>query len=499
MKNSFLLGGRRIVIKKTPKAFSQTFGTSLSGAAEAPPVAVDGSGVATVTIKGTSVTFSIFVKGISTPTLAHIHKAVAGVSGAVVIDFLKPTFTNGFASGTVTGAADVVADLLANPSSYYVNVHTAENPSGALRGQLGPTVPTQTFTTTLIGAGEAPGAGTAEGGGVAQVTISGTTVNYTIMIQGLASTPTAGHIHRGIAGVAGPVVIPFPLAFTNGVTSGTVTAAPALISEILSNPTGFYVNVHTAEFPGGAARGQLNPAAPATIFIPTVVKASGVNGANYVSDLRVVNTTSVPANITLDYFAASDGVSTPSATATMPMAAGAHAVVNDVLGTLFSTSGTGALRVTSDRPVIVTSRVLNDQRASGAGTTGLPVPGAATSDLPTNGTIPFLSNASAADIAAGKGFRTNIGYFNPTSATVKATFKARRNDGTVIGSNDVTIAGYARVQKPVFDLISSTAEADRTAADFYVTYSADGPLVVYAAVADDKTGDGIYFAGANPR
>ncbi|MGE5716523.1 MAG: hypothetical protein ACM369_07735, partial [Acidobacteriota bacterium] len=77
---------------------------------------------------------------------------------------------------------------------------------------------------------------------------------------------------------------------------------------------------------------------------------------------------------------------------------------------------------------------------------------------------------------------------------------ALRNDGTVIGtSGSITIAGYARVQQAVFDLIQTNAPNDFSWDDFWVTYTTDGPLFVYAAVVDNKTGDGVYLSGANPR
>lgn len=68
----------------------------------------------------------------------------------------------------------------------------------------------------------------------------------------------AAHIHRGAAGVTGPVVVSLvPPARDTGVSKGCVSADPALISEIQSNPAGFYVNVHNAAYPAGAVRGQL--------------------------------------------------------------------------------------------------------------------------------------------------------------------------------------------------------------------------------------------------
>jgi hypothetical protein len=68
---------------------------------------------------------------------------------------------------------------------------------------------------------------------------------------------TAAHIHRGPAGVAGPVVIPLTPP-TSGSSSNCVNADPDLIKEIRQNPEDFYVNVHNAPFPAGAIRGQLS-------------------------------------------------------------------------------------------------------------------------------------------------------------------------------------------------------------------------------------------------
>ena len=69
------------------------------------------------------------------------------------------------------------------------------------------------------------------------------------------ATPTLQHIHRGAAGENGPVVVDFTPLLPGG--DGCVNAARALVKEIRKNPSRFYFNVHTGEFPGGAVRGQL--------------------------------------------------------------------------------------------------------------------------------------------------------------------------------------------------------------------------------------------------
>ncbi len=60
------------------------------------------------------------------------------------------------------------------------------------------------------------------------------------------------HIHEGAAGVNGGVVIGF-----NNTLAGCVDASVAQVQEICDNPENFYVNLHTADAPGGAIRNQL--------------------------------------------------------------------------------------------------------------------------------------------------------------------------------------------------------------------------------------------------
>lgn len=66
----------------------------------------------------------------------------------------------------------------------------------------------------------------------------------------------AAHIHSGVAGTNGPVVVnlDFP---TNGLSGCVSGVGKALIKEIRQHPDMYYVNVHNGEFPGGAIRGQL--------------------------------------------------------------------------------------------------------------------------------------------------------------------------------------------------------------------------------------------------
>lgn len=93
-----------------------------------------------------------------------------------------------------------------------------------------------------------------------------TSLCFAILVDnllGASGAPNAAHIHSGIAGVNGSVVVTLkapvaPSASNPGVSAGCVSnVAAGTIAAIKADPTAFYVNVHNAEFSGGAVRGQL--------------------------------------------------------------------------------------------------------------------------------------------------------------------------------------------------------------------------------------------------
>ncbi len=106
------------------------------------------------------------------------------------------------------------------------------------------------LSTTLSGPGF--------GNGVAGVTLDpdARTVCYNL-VWNLLPAATAAHLHRGEAGANGPIVVPFEGPFSDGATGCTQGVDAGLIREIMANPAGFYVNIHNADFPAGALRGQL--------------------------------------------------------------------------------------------------------------------------------------------------------------------------------------------------------------------------------------------------
>lgn len=198
-------------------------------------------------------------------TGAHIHAGARGVAGDVVIPLAVPA--GGFVASCAFDLDPVlVAEILANPSDYYANLHTETFPAGAVRGNLfnaefGP-------IAELSPQNEVPPADI-EGGGFAAFVVDAddhTRLGYYIG-YGLAdgSLPEAGHIHEAPEGENGPVVqeLQLPTISDEEGAEGTFLLEgldTAFVDDLLANSSDYYVNLHTEAFPDGALRGQLfNP------------------------------------------------------------------------------------------------------------------------------------------------------------------------------------------------------------------------------------------------
>ena len=105
---------------------------TLNGKVEVPKGDPDGRGTAEIKITGSKVCWELKTSKIATPKAAHIHKGRPGKAGPVVVP-LGATYK---AKGCATATMAVASAIQRNPARYYVNVHNAKYPAGAVRGQL---------------------------------------------------------------------------------------------------------------------------------------------------------------------------------------------------------------------------------------------------------------------------------------------------------------------------------------------------------------------------
>lgn len=135
-RRSLVLAGLAVAFAGSASAATVKFHTTLTAAAEVPPTKSTGSGEATVTLDTATheITWDVTFSGFSSEvTAAHIHgPAEAGKNAGVVVPFgaAPKSPLHGTAKLTTEQEGQLTAGL------YYVNVHSKNFPSGAVRGQL---------------------------------------------------------------------------------------------------------------------------------------------------------------------------------------------------------------------------------------------------------------------------------------------------------------------------------------------------------------------------
>jgi hypothetical protein len=123
--------------------------------------------------------------------------------------------------------------------------------------------PISFFTASMDGSQETPPNGsTASGYAQFWIDADNMTIDWLLDINGIALDQITGlHIHTGLPGVAGPVVINF-----SGQLSGSDLFDLDTLN-VLLNPGAYYVNLHTLTFPGGEIRGQLSMPTPSSLLL----------------------------------------------------------------------------------------------------------------------------------------------------------------------------------------------------------------------------------------
>jgi len=114
------------------------FTTSMTGAAERPgPGDTDGAGTAEIRVNAgqNRVCYTLTVSNIDAATAAHVHRGGVDEAGPPVVNLQAPT--GGSSNGCVDVTRDLAQEIIRSPASFYVNVHNAAFPAGAVRGQLG--------------------------------------------------------------------------------------------------------------------------------------------------------------------------------------------------------------------------------------------------------------------------------------------------------------------------------------------------------------------------
>jgi CHRD domain len=208
----------------------------------------------TKTSSGASMSWRLEFSNLSGNAIAaHVHVAARGAAGPVRVPLCAPC-TSG-----VSGTANIdaaVLDAIQNDRAY-VNVHTPTNPAGEIRDQVSIVA---SVKTSLRAAQERPkpkgNVRRARGTFTATITRSGTSavVAWRLTFSKLTGKAVAAHIHSGVRGKAGPVIVPLCAPCRNG-ASGRATVDASVLGVLEAGRA--YVNVHTRKNQAGEIRGQI--------------------------------------------------------------------------------------------------------------------------------------------------------------------------------------------------------------------------------------------------
>jgi len=98
----------------------------------------DATGSARLELTGSSIRFHIRTStNLGKVVATHLHQGAAGINGPIAVE-LNPGFTGETVEGSIPIEGDLSSRLVANPSRYYVKLHSLKFPGGAIRGQLHP-------------------------------------------------------------------------------------------------------------------------------------------------------------------------------------------------------------------------------------------------------------------------------------------------------------------------------------------------------------------------
>lgn len=207
----------------------------------------------------TELEYYIVVDSLTGPiTGAHLHNATAGNDGPVLVALTVGS--SNVLSGTITGADltdELIHELL--ESAVYINVHTADNANGEVRGQVN-RVAREGYTIRMDGSQEVPAVvSDGTGGGIATINRERDNVHLMVVTRDLDGDISGAHLHEAAAGSNGPVIVDATSLFTGNAAFssafGYLTITPTNEAAIRGN--GVYLNIHNMQNMDGEIRGQV--------------------------------------------------------------------------------------------------------------------------------------------------------------------------------------------------------------------------------------------------
>jgi len=220
-------------------------------------------------------------------------------------------------------------------------------------------------------------------------------------------------------------------------------------------------------------------------WLPVAASNTGINGTVWTTDLWIFNRAlDASIDVKLAFLPDAAGTTSPvEVTVTVPAFNSLY--VHDPVGTLFSDSRPGAIRLRSAHPFEARSRTYNS--GGSMGTYGQGIPALAPSDALGGGLL-----LGAANIQGEDGVRTNLGILNPSEDDQSVlVFVQDGSTLATLGGTHIDVGPMGWTQFNVFDLVGA-ADSDVSNAIVRVVSSPEPGLFTYLSRVDNRSGDATF-------
>ena len=230
-----------------------------------------------------------------------------------------------------------------------------------------------------------------------------------------------------------------------------------------------------------------------TVFLPSSAYRAGENGAQFRTDVRILNPSAAAVTVSAWFF--DQATSATYAGNPFRIEARNQASFDNVLLTLFgrglSDGAYGPIRFEATGPIVVGATVNNVNACGSGAASGQWLPGIGASEALKAGVIGQL----AVSATSSSGFRTNLVVVNPANVPATAIVKVRRGGGEVLATETIGPLppnGFRQV-----GLGSLPGVAGTTDTNLWLEFTSDQPLFAYATVIHNVSGDS-FAVMANP-
>jgi hypothetical protein len=229
------------------------FVAKLNGANEVPVVNTKAKGLVTFMLEenGTLIINGVFDSLSGAVTGCHLHNANFTATGPVVLNLTTNVKGNRLYAEIPNATKTLITQIV--DGQIYINVHTALNTNGEIRGQLDLETDYY-FAISVTGSQEVPPVNTFSEGLISFVlSKDAKRLDYKVVTAKLSGAITGAHFHFGAYGKNGNVA--YPLNVNGNLIEGTLDISPAFFDSLRNFRA--YVNVHTAANPNGEIRAQV--------------------------------------------------------------------------------------------------------------------------------------------------------------------------------------------------------------------------------------------------